>query len=64
MDECRQSCVYRASQRMRFWECIGLCRGCIERVLVCVPAPYGTNTVLMKSILMTDKIVEGIQIVI
>ena len=29
-----------------------------------VPALHGTKSVLMKSILMTDKIVVGIQIVI
>ena len=29
-----------------------------------VPVPHGTESVLMKSILMTDKIVVGFQIVI
>ena len=34
------------------------------RTSICVedPAPHGTKSVLMKSILMTDKIVIGIQI--
>ena len=52
VDECRQSCVYRSSWKMRFWAYIDLCRR------------SGTKSVLMKFILMTDKIVVGIQIVI